>query len=181
MIAEHRLDIFLTNYFNHYRFIKYFRVTKCLFVDLLEILNNNMGTCVGSASILPIIKLAAALRFFAEGSYQKGVGNDFFVGMAQPTFSKALSEVLMILENNLCPAAINFPIDDAEKDAIKRGFYDKTGFPGIIGCVDGTHVRIISPASDQHLYYNRKGFHSMNVMLVGIRSDNYLHGYKHKR
>lgn len=135
-------------------------------MDLLELLESNMGTCVGAASILPIIKLAAALRFFAEGTYQKGVGNDLFVGMAQPTFSKVLSEVLMILENHLCPVAIRFPIDDVQKDAIKRGFYGKTGFPGIIGCVDGTHVRIISPATDQHLYYNRKGFHSINVMLV---------------
>lgn len=83
-----------------------------------------MGTCVGSVSILPIIKLAAALRFFAEGSYQEGAGNDLFVGMAQPTFSKALSEVLMILENKLCPTAIIFAIDDDEQDLVttKRDF-----------------------------------------------------------
>ncbi|XP_058840830.1 putative nuclease HARBI1 [Topomyia yanbarensis] len=53
-----------------------------------------------------------------------------------------------------------------EINAIKLGFYAKTGFPGVIGCVDGTHVSIIPPARDKHLYYNRKGFHSLNVMLV---------------
>ncbi|XP_061401150.1 putative nuclease HARBI1 [Musca vetustissima] len=55
--------------------------------------------------------------------------------------------------------------DDESK--VKRGFYDIAGFPGIIGCVDGTHIRIKSPGNDvKHLYYNRKGFYSINAMVV---------------
>ncbi|XP_055632800.1 putative nuclease HARBI1 [Toxorhynchites rutilus septentrionalis] len=80
--------------------------------------------------------------------------------------TKALSEILSILEHNLCPVAIKFQVNNTKKDAIMRGFYEKTGFSGITGCVDGTHVRIISPANDQHLYFNRKGFHSLNVIVV---------------
>ncbi|XP_054727491.1 putative nuclease HARBI1 [Anastrepha obliqua] len=38
---------------------------------------------------------------------------------------------------------------------------------GIIGCVDGTHVKIVAPRKEvQHLYYNRKGFYSINAMIV---------------
>lgn len=130
-------------------------------------MEHKLGVTVGSSSVLPITKLSAALRFFAEGSYQKGVGNDVFAGMAQPTLSKTLASVIDILETQVCPMVIQFPMQDAEKDAIKLGFYEKTGFPGVIGCVDGTHVRIFPPPADvQHLYYNRKGFHSLNVMLV---------------
>ncbi|XP_058448989.1 putative nuclease HARBI1 [Malaya genurostris] len=149
----------------HDAFIKYFRVSKELFSYLLNIVENRLGSSVGS--VLPVIKLSAALRFFAEGSYQKGVGNDLFVGMAQPTLSKSLSLVIDVLESEVCPSAIRFPINEMEKNAIKLAFYEKTGFPGIIGCVDGTHVKIITPSSNvQHLYYNRKGFHSFNIMLV---------------
>ncbi|XP_058819571.1 putative nuclease HARBI1 [Topomyia yanbarensis] len=151
----------------HDAFIKYFRISKDLFSYLLNIVESKLGGTIGSASVLPIIKLSAALRFFAEGSYQKGVGNDVFVGMAQPTLSRSLSSIIDIFETEICATAIKFPTDEAERDEIKMAFYEKTGFPGIIGCVDGTHVKIVAPNSNiQHLYYNRKGFHSLNVMLV---------------
>ncbi|XP_065094631.1 putative nuclease HARBI1 [Ochlerotatus camptorhynchus] len=148
-------------------FIRYFRISKDLFKYLLNIVERKLGSTVGSAYVLPIIKLSAAMRFFAEGSYQKGVGNDLFAGMAQPTMSKSLSFIVNILESEVCPTTITFPTNEAENNAIKVAFYEKTGFPGIIGCVDGTHVKIIAPPSNiQHLFYNRKGFHSLNVMLV---------------
>nr|CAI5848324.1 unnamed protein product [Callosobruchus analis] len=49
-------------------------------------------------------------------------------------------------------------------------FYMKFGFPGIIGCIDCTHVAIISPHQQhpdypEHLYINRKHYHSINVQL----------------
>lgn len=84
-----------------------------------------MRKAVGSASVLPIIKLSTALRFFAEGNYQKGVGNDFNVGLAQPTVSKCLSEVISIIETEVCPVLIRFPVSEEEKDKVKLGFYKK--------------------------------------------------------
>lgn len=149
------------------RFVKYFRVSKDLFKYLLDILETKLGPTVGSSSVLPIIKLSAALRFFAEGGYQRGAGNDVLVAVAQPTMSKMLSKIVDVFEELVCPVAIIFPMNDQEKNSIKMGFYEKTGFPGVIGCVDGTHVNIFKPKFDvQHLYYNRKGNHSLNVMMV---------------
>ena len=37
---------------------------------------------------------------------------------------------------------------EADKQVLKRGFHDKGGFPGVIGCVDGTHVRIQAPSTN---------------------------------
>lgn len=90
---------------------------------------------VNSVSVLPVIKLAAVLRFLADGSYQKGVGNDFNVGVAQSTFSKILKEVLNVLEKEICSEFIKFPESVQEKEEIKLSFYTKYGFPGVIGCV----------------------------------------------
>nr|CAI5826194.1 unnamed protein product [Callosobruchus analis] len=47
----------------------------------------------------------------------------------------------------------------------------KFGFPGIIGCIDCTHVAIVSPHQQhpdypEHLYINRKHYHSINVQLI---------------
>lgn len=52
-------------------------------------------------------------------------------------------------------------------------FYTKHNFPGVIGCIDCTHIAIHSPSVDdpefhEHLYVNRKNYHSINVQLVSI-------------
>lgn len=45
-------------------------------------------------------------------------------------------------------------------------FICRPRFPNVIGCIDGTHVRIVAPSTDENAYVNRKGFHSINVQAV---------------
>lgn len=42
----------------------------------------------------------------------------------------------------------------------------KFGFPGIVGCADGTHVALIRPKEYEETYLNRKNYHSLNVLIV---------------
>ncbi|CAC5400558.1 HARBI1 [Mytilus coruscus] len=67
---------------------------------------------------------------------------------------------------------IKWPCTPDKLNATKNGFYEKTGFPNVIGCVDGTHVRIQAPEDDEPSFVNRKGFHSVNVQ--GICDQNCL-------
>ena len=39
------------------------------------------------------------------------------------------------------------------------------GFPGVFGCVDGTHVVLKRPQQDEEAYVNRKNRHSINVQV----------------
>lgn len=48
----------------------------------------------------------------------------------------------------------------------KQEFMEKFGFPGVIGVLDGTHVAILKPKAEAHNFYNRKGFYSLNTLLV---------------
>lgn len=45
-------------------------------------------------------------------------------------------------------------------------FYTDTGMPGVIGCVDCTHIAIVRPTEHEETYINRKGYHSKNVQAV---------------
>jgi hypothetical protein len=45
-------------------------------------------------------------------------------------------------------------------------FFEKFNFPGVIGLIDCTHVAIVPPSEDEHLYVNRKHYHSINVQLI---------------
>lgn len=45
-------------------------------------------------------------------------------------------------------------------------FKRKNNFPGIIGCIDGSHIPIAKPAQQHEAYINRKGFHSLILQAV---------------
>lgn len=68
-------------------------------------------------------------------------------------------------------------------------FYGEYGFPGVCGCVDGTHIAIVAPKTNddlypEHIYVNRKGYHSLNVQLVSsnvyLHASKYTHTYIHR-
>ncbi|XP_055912937.1 putative nuclease HARBI1 isoform X2 [Eupeodes corollae] len=143
-------------------FIKLFRLSKEAFIFILQEISEEFKD-QNSNGIPSILKLAATMRFLAEGSYQKGVGQDVLLGMAQPTVSNVLSETLKILERKLCPKMINLKMNEQEKLEEKTTIYENSGFPGVIMCVDGTHVSIIRPTTNEHHFYNRKGYHSLNA------------------
>ncbi|XP_055910547.1 putative nuclease HARBI1 [Eupeodes corollae] len=72
---------------------------------------------------------------------------------------------LNVMENSV--HRIEMELSEEEKNEAKLHFFQQAGIPGIIGVVDGTHIKILAPKkADQHMYYNRKGYFSLNVMLV---------------
>lgn len=115
-----------------------------------------------------------ALNFYAHGSYQKAVGQDFHVALSQASVSRCLDVVTDAIVSNLLNTYIKFPMTDATKLEVKRGFMDKFHIPGIIGAIDCTHVAIVAPPTEDQVtpgvvYINRKGYHSINVQIVCIK------------
>ena len=53
-----------------------------------------------------------------------------------------------------------------ETEAMKVVFHAVANFPNVIGCVDCTHVKIATPADNEHEYVNRKNDHTINVQLI---------------
>ena len=54
----------------------------------------------------------------------------------------------------------------AEMHSIADGYKSKTGFPGVVGSVDGTHIAIPGPKDHRDSYINRKGYPSMQLQVV---------------
>lgn len=170
------LLIYVPSYFKIFifRFKMNFRLNKTAFKYVLEQLSAEIPPAVRSGSVSLECKLAACLRFFAEGGYQRGAAQDFNVAIAQPTFSQHFTTILDALERILCPKWITLAMTEEEKQEAKRYFYDRSGIPGVIMCVDGTHIKIFRPSENAHLFYNRKGFFSINVMIVSIEQLVYI-------
>ncbi|XP_036346180.1 putative nuclease HARBI1 [Rhagoletis pomonella] len=148
-------------------FVANFRINKEIFQYILNELKEHMAPSHRSTHLSHQLKLATFLRFLATGSYQKSVGNENISSMGQSTAANVIRECLNIFEDHFCQKWVNFRRNIDEENAVKEYFIEKYGIPGVIGCVDGTHVRIKSPGSDNHhLYLNRKGFYSINVMAI---------------
>lgn len=113
------------------------------------------------------IKLAAVLNFYATGSYQRTTGDVMFHNMDQSMVSRSVAEISTILEDTICRQYVKFP-DNRTQSQYKQRFFEKTGHPGVIGCVDGTHINILAPRENEHVFVDRRGNHSMNVQLVNI-------------
>ncbi|XP_058981748.1 putative nuclease HARBI1 [Musca domestica] len=149
------------------RFIANFRVSKDVFLMLLGEMEPQMKRNTRSSSVPPIVKVSTFLKFLASGGYQFCVGNESVSYMSKAKVSEVISECLNIVEQHICAKWIRLQKTLGEEDECKQSFFNSAGVPGVVGCIDGSHVRIKSPGQQQqHLYYNRKGYYSINVMVI---------------
>ncbi|XP_062620963.1 putative nuclease HARBI1 [Saccostrea cucullata] len=58
------------------------------------------------------------------------------------------------------------PTDDTAITNTMFNFSRISGFPNVIGAIDGTHIGIKSPSFEENVFVNRKNYHSINTMAV---------------
>lgn len=118
-----------------------------------------------SRAITVEVKVITTLRYLATGKMQLCSGDD--IGITQKTASKVITQTLDAL---LTPAFISrfikFPRLQGEIQQRQAEFREIANFPGVVGAIYGTHIRIVAPREDEAEYVNRKHYHSLNRQLV---------------
>lgn len=66
---------------------------------------------------------------------------------------------------------IKLSTNPEEINRTKLEFYELCSLPGVIGAIDGSHIRITVTGPDERAYINRKNFHSINCLAL---VDNHL-------
>ena len=89
-------------------------------------------------------QLLIALRFYASGNFLQVIGDT--VGVDKSTVSRAVHDVSQLLSTKQ-NMFIKWPTTAAVINENKNVFYRRRRFPGIIGCIDGTQIRIIAPSN----------------------------------
>ncbi|XP_050301055.1 putative nuclease HARBI1 [Anthonomus grandis grandis] len=85
-------------------------------------------------------------------------------------FNIAISTLHVLIHNvtyflsNKSKEVICWPTEN-EKVVIEQQFLEM-GFPGVLGAMDGSHVRIDQPKNDPESYLNRKKFYSIQFQVV---------------
>lgn len=140
------------------RFVQTFRLTKEMVRYLFDRLIPLMRPSVRITCISPGLRILAALDFFATGGYQRSIGESFNFSMSQQSVGKAVREISRLICDMLGEWIV-FPNTNENIMQVKARFMEKTNFPGVIGAIDCTHVRILCPSVEEHNYLNRKGYH----------------------
>ncbi|KAL0879156.1 hypothetical protein ABMA27_002950, partial [Loxostege sticticalis] len=150
------------------KFIKRYRLSKSLAIQLIEELKPHLEPARSRSDALTVeTKVLIALAFYATGSYQTVVGDSRTHCVSQPSVSKAVREVTLALNKpDVMNKHLGFPFHRHEREQVKRDFYRAFRMPGVLGCIDGTHVAIVCPPRNEERFYNRKGYHSLNVLIM---------------
>lgn len=152
--------------FDDYNFKIRFRFTKRTVMDILDDIGPALEpTTKRNKSICARDQLLLTLRFYATSAFQQLIGDT--TNVHKSTVCRVIRKTSRIIAAVLKPRYIRFPETENELNKVKLDFFEICGFPGIIGAIDCTHVRIQSPGG-QHAerFRNRKGYFSINVQAV---------------
>ncbi|XP_066589982.1 putative nuclease HARBI1 [Prorops nasuta] len=110
----------------------------------------------------PYKQIALTLWFLGNQDTYRSIGDRF--GVSKDCVWNSVFEVMMILVENV-QRFIKWP-EPHLMTSFEQRFQELSGFPGVIGAIDGSHIAITAPIENYDSYINRKGFHS--VILQGI-------------
>ncbi|XP_015763907.1 PREDICTED: putative nuclease HARBI1 isoform X2 [Acropora digitifera] len=158
---EQTLPRYLPDEFKHH-----FRMTRetceLLSLEIMQTGQIPIRNSSGRPVIAPQKQILAFLWRIANQEPARAVADRF--DLTYSSVDRVFRRVVLAAVS-LCGQYIKWPTGNQMPD-IKSSFEEEGGFPGIIGVVDGTHIRIRAPEQEPEAYINRKKFHSINVQLV---------------
>ena len=123
------------------------------------------------ANYIAYFQVLTAVRFFALGSNQGGIGQDVNLCFSQPSVSRAVNKVAQAIQDTLFRDYVKFPTTPQERAAAKYKFMNAPQpFEGATGAIDCTHVAIRRPKEHEEDHYNHHGYHSLNCQAVSMKS-----------
>ena len=132
--------------FDDSNFQQQFRVSRSGCEHILSVIGQNLkrDEDQGRPSIAPEKKVLVFLSYISGASSCRTLSNLF--GIGRSSVSRIIREVTVSIISNI-GSFIKFPRLQCEFVALERYF----DFPGAIGAIDGTHIRILAPSQRSSL------------------------------
>ena len=157
--------------FDDLELFRKFRFRRADILQMTDELKDQLEHPNRKGALPPVLQVLLTLRFYASGSFQDICAE--LIGVDQSTASRAIQRVTEAFMDWV-PQWIRFP-NQHEAERTKEMFFRMNRFPNVVGCIDGTQIRIQAPQEYEHEYVNRKNYHSINVQVStpSDRSTNY--------
>ena len=117
-------------------------------------------------------RLMLTVRFFASGDPQ--ISFTYLFRMGKKTVSRIISETSRAIHLVLKTVYFSAPKIKEQWKKISEDFEMLWQFPHVIGAIDGKHMRIQNPNKCDSLYYNYKGFFSVQLLAVCDPKCNFI-------
>ncbi|XP_043246918.1 putative nuclease HARBI1 [Amphibalanus amphitrite] len=118
-------------------------------------------------------KMLVTLRYLASNALQEVIGDTFCI--SKGGVNNIIWEVIPRIAERM-DDFIKMPTGQALLDT-NRDFHRMTGIPGIVGCIDCTHIKVNVGEDQKASFLNRKGFTSNNVQAVCDASYRFISVY----
>ena len=112
--------------------------------------------------ICPSKQLLIALWVWSTPDSYRSVSQRFNVSKSSVArILRRMADVLVEMASSF----IKWP-EGQHAQNVREHFNKMSEFPGVIGCIDGTHIPIPAPTEHSDSYLNRKGYHSVQMQAV---------------
>ena len=150
------------------RFIEMYRFPPDFAFNLVAQIATQYDPARRLTKIPAEFRILISLRFFATGTYQRDLGQNFILPMSQTMVSRSIYKTARIIERLFLNVWVKFPQSIEEKRRAKNAFQLLCGLLHIIAAVDGSqisfHAQSYAPYAE-HTFINRHGTHSLNVLI----------------
>ncbi|TSK20273.1 Protein ALP1-like [Bagarius yarrelli] len=113
----------------------------------------------------------AALYFYAHGFLPRKITDA--LGLEHASASDAVNTVSKVLED-MSTDFITFPATYDARMGVAQGFKYISGIPNVVGVLGSLHVHVKPSPSEEHLFLNRRGYHSVMVQIISDVDGNLL-------
>ncbi|KAK7092834.1 hypothetical protein V1264_008521 [Littorina saxatilis] len=117
----------------------------------------------GHKPLTPEMQLLIFIQYISNMDCMREVG--MLYGIAKSTVLHVVHHISSTMTRNLTDQIIRWP-SVARQREIVNAVQTRSGFPGVVGFLDGSHIRMASKLDRDDDYINRKGYPSVQLQLV---------------
>ncbi|CAG5083706.1 Similar to At3g55350: Protein ALP1-like (Arabidopsis thaliana) [Cotesia congregata] len=154
--------------FTDKEFKSHFRLCRSTFNFILNTIKPSLTRKISGSPMIPPEKqlLIAIWKMATPDSYRY---NEKILLKFQ--FCRSVIKLTLV---EIAPHLITWP-ENEKFEEISNQFEATSGFPKVIGAIDGTHINIPTPRKHPESYVNRKGHHSIQLQAVCDAQSKFIH------
>lgn len=159
------MDIFQEYKYNESELIKNFRLDRATIVAVADLVRDKLQSSPEKyRPLTPETMVAIMLSYLGNGKMHFSC-NEFEI--PRSSITKIISKIVDALADpNILCKFLRFPLTQQEIQRKQDEFKEISGFPGIVGVIDGTYFRVAAPRDEELTYANSKDLPSVNVQVV---------------